>query len=365
MIFKSKDDLNFLSLFDIARNSSTGNAKDKLKITSEKGKTYFSLYSNELIVINELDSYDNDMDIIIDIEDFYSVIKNIPANKEIELVNNVLKFGETEYTFEIHSIVLPDYKEYLDTIKNNSPSSKITNLNLSSNLAIALNFIGQRDTTSIEYFNNHFVATNKVKACLLKDKNNSSDEHLIFSPNLCSFIDKAKMKELSIDIYNDESIQIPYYCIPIENTYVISSIPNNTLPNLFDERYIVNYTHPTKIEVSVDEVKEALKRMRIVTKFDSLSNGIDFTIQDGKLILNADDTKSTASARESINAEVDSPLVGFYTRFNSSYLYTILSFIDSPKVRIYVSNNDKFLVAKITDESEDNIFLLTRLNINK
>ena len=90
MIFKSKDDLNFLSLFDIARNSSTGNAKDKLKITSEKGKTYFSLYSNELIVINELDSYDNDMDIIIDIEDFYSVIKNIPANKEIELVNNVL-----------------------------------------------------------------------------------------------------------------------------------------------------------------------------------------------------------------------------------------------------------------------------------
>jgi len=67
---------------------------------------------------------------------------------------------------------------------------------------------------------------------------------------------------------------------------------------------------------------------------------------------------------ETISAIVDSDLNGFYSRFNSAYLSTILGYIGSDRVKIFLSNNANFLVAKITDMDERNLFLLTRLHTN-
>lgn len=364
MIFSSNDELGFLNYFEIAKNISSGNAKNKLKISSENGKTYFSLFSNEMILISKMDKYEKDSDIIIDVDDFYSVIKNVPSNQVLSVEDNTLKFGETKYTFSTHPIVLPEYKDYLETISSVSPTSTLV-LNLNNSFAIALDFVGDRDTSCVEYVNNHFVATNKVKACLLRDIELQSQEHLIFSPVLCNFLQKAKLKQVSIDIYNSEEIEVPYYVIVIGDTYIISPIPNQKLPNLFDAKYVSMYTHDSKIELNKQDIMDALKRMRIVTKFDSNSKAIEFSVEGDKLILKASGNEQSASAVETISITSDSSLNGFYTRFNSEYLATIISYVSSDIVKIFLSNKKDFMVAKVTDMDENNIFLLTRLHTNK
>jgi hypothetical protein len=357
----TSEDLLFLNYFEIAKSVSSGNAKNKLKITSENGKTYFSLFSNEIVVISHIDKYESDFEVIVDVDDFYSVIKNIPTNQVIALDKNSISFNETKYTFEDHPITLPDYKEYLEVIQNKKASSVINNLPLNNNFDTALAFVGERDTSCIEYKEDHFVATNKVKACLLKNSESSINEHLIFSSVLCSFLSKIKLKFINIDYFNDETITVPYYVIALDNTYVISSIPESKLPNLFDAKFMKMYNHSNKIEVSKSYLIEALKRMRIVTKFDSISKAVNFFAQEDKIVLRGDDTNSSASAVETIQASVDSELTNFYARFNSAYLSTILSYIQSDTVRIYLSSSSDFLVAKITDTEEKNIFLLTKL----
>jgi hypothetical protein len=362
MILLTNEDLSFLNYLETAKSVSSGNAKTKLKITSENGKTYFSLFSNELIVISEIDKYESDFEVIVDVDDFCSVLKNIPDNVVINLDKNVVSFNETKYTFEDHPITLPEYKEYLEVIQNQSPSYRINNLPLNNNFDIALAFVGERDTSSVEYKDDHFIATNKVKACMLKNSDTSIDQHLIFSSVLCSFLSKIKLKSIDIDYYNNDSSSVSYYVIAIGSTYIISSIPENKLPNLFDDKFMKMYNHAHKIEVNKNYLLEALKRMRIVTKFDSISKAINFHAQQDKIILKGDDTNSSALAVETILASVDSDLINFYSRFNSAYLTTILNYIQSDNVRIYLSNNPEFLVAKITDTDEKNIFLLTRLH---
>lgn len=364
MIFSSNDELGFLNYFEIAKNISSGNAKNKLKISSEKGKTYFSLFSNEMILISKIDKYEKDSDIIIDVDDFYSVIKNVPSQQVLSIEDNTLKFGETKYKFSAHPIVLPDYKEYLETLSSTSPTSTI-NLNLNNSFAIALDFVGDRDTSCVEYVNNHFVATNKVKACLLNDVELQSHEHLIFSPVLCNFLQKAKLKQVSIDVYRNDEIEVPYYVVTIGDTYIISPIPNQKLPNLFDAKYVSMYTHSSKLEVNKNDILDALKRMKIVTRFDSDSKGIEFFVEGDKLILKANTNEQSASAIETILINADESLNGFYTRFNSEYLATIISYVSSDIVKIFLSNKKEFMVAKVTDMDENNIFLLTRLHTNK
>lgn len=364
MIFSSNDELGFLNYFEIAKNISSGNAKNKLKISSENGKTYFSLFSNEMILIAKIDKYEKDSDIIIDVDDFYSVIKNVPSNQVLSVEDNTLKFGETKYTFSTHPIVLPEYKDYLDTISSLSPESTVT-LNLNNSFAIALDFVGERDTSCVEYVNNHFVATNKIKACLLSDEDLQSQEHLIFSPVLCNFLQKSKLKQVSIDVYNNKEIEVPYYVIAIGDLYVISPIPNQKLPNLFDAKYVSMYTHDYNIEVNKQDLLDALKRMKIVTKFDSNSKAIEFSVEGDKLVLKANSNEQTASAVETLSITSDKNLNGFYTRFNSDYLSTILNYISSDRVKIFLSNDKDFMVTKITDLNEKNLFLLTRLALTK
>lgn len=362
MNFSSKDELSFLNYFDIAKSSASGNAKEKLQITSQDDKTYFSLFSNELIVISSIDKYERDFDVVIDIDDFYSVIKNISQNQSISLDKNVLSFNETKYVFEEHIVTLPSYSDYLDVINNNDPDFVVKDLMLENNFSIALDFIGERDTSSIEYVNDHFVATNKVKACMIKNKKTSIKNELVFSKVLCNFLNKAKLKSIDISCYTSESSS--YYVIKIDHTYIISSIPEYKLPNLFDSKFMKMYNHTSKLEIDKNALLEALKRIKIVTKFDIVSRAINFYAYEGKIVLKADDTKTSASALETIPAQVDSELHNFFTRFNSNYLQVILQYIESNVVKIYVSSLSDFLVAKITDEKEENIFLLTRLHTN-
>jgi len=362
MLFSSNDELSFLNYFEMAKGVSSGNAKGKLKITSENGQTYFSLFSNELIIISKIDKYESDFETILDIDDFSSVVKNTPNNQVLRLEKNVLSFNETTYTFEDHPITLPDYKDYLEVIQNVSPSKVIHNLPLDNKIDTALAFVGEKDTSSIEYMDDHFVATNKVKACMLKNTESTIDSHLIFSSVLCSFLNKTRLKSINIDFYDSDKVTVPYYVIALDNTYIISSIPESKLPNLFDSKYMKVYNHSSKIEINRSYLMEALKRMRIVTKFDSVSKAVNFYVYADKVVLKGDDTNSSASAIETISATVDSEIINFYSRFNSTYLNTILSYIDSESVRIYLSTSSDFLVAKITDTEEKNIFLLTRLH---
>ncbi|RCK73288.1 MAG: DNA polymerase III beta subunit [Ignavibacteriae bacterium] len=164
--------------------------------------------------------------------------------------------------------------------------------------------------------------------------------------------------------YIDENFQY----IAVDQTQAKFVFENSIIrTKLIEEKY-PNYESviPTEsnytMSINKNELLSSVTRAAIFT--NNPNNLIKFSIDNGELVVSAEDTDYGMSAIEKLKCEFD--YSKFEIGFNAAYVIDILNHLDSDEVSFFLTspNRAATVMPKVKDEDEDILMLLMPLRLN-
>jgi DNA polymerase III sliding clamp (beta) subunit (PCNA family) len=160
------------------------------------------------------------------------------------------------------------------------------------------------------------------------------------------------LKEKEINIYDS------FYSCKINSTYILILDKEYILPNMFEEGILGLYEHDFKFEVSKNELKTILERMKIVAR-NNKEGRIFIELKEDKVVVKNTDSQL---ASENIKAIVDKELIDVCFPVPVNYLSSIIGQLSGNTIRCYCTNDvEDFRAVKIEDETGLNFYVLILL----
>jgi hypothetical protein len=350
MKFK-KEQLEFLNIFQSCINTSSFEG-DKLNIVSYKdtSKVYFSLFTDEVKLIKEVDVSDTiDLILSINLTQFFSMLNLCKENSYIEILEDKIKFGEnSEYSFENYDFNVDNFKTILETSIDNET---ITLKELDKINKVSFSLGSDVETSCIAFQDNHFLTYDGLVLSFIETNNNISENFYLpktFYKILQLF--KKDLKEIDLCSVNDFFFYTEFDSIKIfimKNEY--------SIPYIFDEDILAKFNHSKKITFNKQESKNALSRLKVLSQqtsykrvFINIENeNIKFEIKDG------------FKGFENVSAKTDEVLNDFYFICSINHLYNIINTHTDEEITIYLEKDDDLPTIKTDNEKEKVSYVLT------
>jgi hypothetical protein len=202
--------------------------------------------------------------------------------------------------------------------------------------------------------NGSFISAPNNESLLCAYKTSNSRDVLFYIPKLAGIIGVDNKKE-TMDFYKSGE----YIFININNTYIIFSIKEYSLPNIFEKEFIQVYDHKTKIEINKNIFKDVLNRFKIFSA-KNIFNRIKCSSTNNQFIVESKEPNS-GYAIEKMEANIDDLLknqeILFYVSQN--ILSIAINALKGEKIIIHsnVYTPDEKTI-KITDEIGDDFFVI-------
>ncbi len=380
----TKEELNFLDLFVLGVENKKDNrssiyGKIRIVANKEKGEVTFTQFSSD-INLHKVISKTVTEDFNTDIPTLQAcnLIKLLPDNVEIEFTKDSIICGSNKYSFDKEDVVFPDIQNYVESYDKAEDRIVISDLH---KLNQAKSYMGayENNLDCIYAYNSYFVAKNDYTIASIKTENNK-DVSYYFSKALIGMINNCKVNELEIKkfiIQDEEKEEHSFSACKIKDTYIFIVDKRYLIPEIFSEEIMFDedkkpytfkslYDHQTKIVIDRCLFLDSLSRIRLFVN-SNLDSRIFIQALDNEFLNITDSWKDednfVPAVVEKVSSVNDDELVKKVRAVSSIPVFQIASELEGKNVILYISENDKAVVVRVEDETENNFYIVRLLEI--
>ena len=344
----SKSKLNFLQLYSAVSGSSSKNFyNDKLKIEVGDNTSYFSIISDSITLITEVQGEfqsGESFEVMIPVKNLVGLLNSLSDDTIVSITENNITFNsKARYSFEKVDEVTPDKaKEILDSFSDKAfTTDKLSEIN---KLQPLLKFTGKDQMSSIVYDRGHYFSSNSIVMANIPVTGNPS-RRINISPGMCSLMKILEVEGNSITVNRYDN---GVYQFKLGETNVFVPETESEIPDIHGTDKFEEMNHLHNVKIDANELLPVLTRMtHVVTEKDSSS--VSFVFQKDTIVIG---TKKYNESVESIEAEVSEDIIDTKIIFSLdnflSCIQTGITFCKSKTIYLGVTKEEKALNIKIS-----------------